>query len=119
MLDASIYIQSINLDIQNMKAARCHGDEKKFNQFLTHCCQTLEYCSGRGLLLDVTPEGTLSLKRDGCTPSALRIIIDGQDGFSYRTAMLRLPPSHRYGPEDGQYPGVRYSDDPTYGQFAL
>ncbi len=87
MLDASIYVRSINLDVENMRSAKTHGDDEQVEKTFTHFCRTLNYCSDHGLALDTNYDGGLTLRRNGYTPSALLILIDGKDGFDYR----RLP----------------------------
>jgi len=139
MLDATIYVQSINLDIDNMVAARNHGNVPAMERLLTHFCHTLNYCSDHGLTLDTTFDGKFTLKRNGYTPSALHIAIDGQNGFNARRLPNRRAMEYLNSGEDcytdplernryqweeqphtdpwGGY-DTRYSDDPTYGQFS-
>jgi len=140
MLDATIYVESINLDIENLKSARRNSDEQQVVKSLTHFCQTLKYCGNHGLYLDANYDGGFTLKRNGYMPIALPIAIDGQNGFNARRLPNRRAMEYLHSGDDcytdplernmyqweeqphtdpwGGY-DTRYSDDPTYGQFSL
>ncbi len=124
-----------------MRSAKTHGDDKQIEKSLTHFCHTLNYCHNHGLTLgEYYSDGSFTLKRNGCEPSALPIAIDGQNGFNARRLPNRRAMEYLNSGDDcytdplernmyqweeqphtdpwGGY-DTRYSDDPTYGQFSL
>jgi hypothetical protein len=117
MLDATIYARASNLAVENERAAVAHRDEQNAERFIAQFCAILCYCCNHGLTLgSYFPDGTFTLRRNGMEPAALYILIDGQDGWAYRTCAVDT----RYydGFHRSSY-AIRYSDDPTYGQFSL
>ncbi len=85
MLDATIYAQSINLDIENIQAARRNGEEQQVQRSLTHFIHTVNYCSDHGLSLDTNYlQGGFTLRRNGYSTKSLSILIDGFDGWAHR-----------------------------------
>jgi hypothetical protein len=112
MLDATMYARALNLAIENGRSAAAHGDRERAEAFVDQFYHILNYCAHQGLTLgSYSLAGSFRLKRNGMTPYALNIVIDGSDGWNYRPCAVDT----RYAVRSD----VHYSDDPTYSRFSL
>ncbi len=69
MLDATIYVKALN-----------HAAfTDKSDASITRLKHIIDYCRRQGLRLATTPDGGLTVERDGMNPYALNILIDGRE----------------------------------------